>query len=61
MGIGPVIYDYKMQFHKVGEHPVAFEITNEDNTNASPTYYGYVSTFGSWIVMKSPGLQGPSK
>lgn len=53
MGLGPVIYDYKMVFHDSGGHPVAFEITHEDNTDASPTYYGYVSSFGSWVIMQT--------
>jgi len=49
---GPSIYDYKMVFHNVGGNDVAFEIANEDNTDASPQYYGYVSSFGSWIIQK---------
>jgi len=53
MGIGPAIYDNKMQFHDVGGHTVNFEISHEDNTLSSPTYYGYVSSFGSWIIMQT--------
>ena len=49
---GPVVYDYKMMFHNVGGHRVAFEIANEDNTDTTPQYFGYVSSFGLWIIQR---------
>lgn len=48
----PVIYDYKFILHNVGGHEVAFEAANQDLTDATFQYFGFISSFGSWIVMR---------
>lgn len=49
---GPTIHDYRMRFHRAGGIDLTFEIAHEDNTSAETQYYGYVSSFGSWIIQK---------
>ena len=48
---GPSIYDFKFQFHNVGGNRLDFEPSDED-TAGDVKYYGFVSSFGSWIIMK---------
>ena len=50
--MSPAIHDFKMQFHKQGGSVVTFEPANEDTTDATYHYYGYISSFGSWIVQR---------
>ena len=38
--------------HRVGGHDVVFEAANQDTTNATYYYFGYVSASGSWIVQR---------
>jgi len=45
--------DYRFIFHKVGGHNVVFEIANQDNTDSTDMYYGYVAASGAWIIQKS--------
>ena len=45
------LFDIKYQFHKKGGHDVNFEPHNED-TATNVRYYGFVSSYGSWIIMK---------
>jgi hypothetical protein len=52
MGLGPTIFDTEFQFHKAGGEVVSFEISNEDTDNATYKYYGYISSSGSWIIMR---------
>jgi hypothetical protein len=49
---GPVVYDYRFVLHNVGGHPVAFEAANQDLTDPVYQYFGFVSSFGSWIVQR---------
>ena len=44
--------DNKYILHKVGGHLVVFEAANQDTTNATYQYFGYISPFGSWIVQR---------
>jgi len=43
--------DYEYTYHKVGDHQVIFEISNED-LSSDPQYYGYLSETGSWLIQK---------
>lgn len=47
------LYDYRFIFHKVGGHNVLFEISNQDNTDSTDMYYGYVAESGAWIIQKA--------
>ena len=47
------VSDYGFILHTHGGHEVVFEIANEDNTSAVTQYYGYLSSYGSWIIQKS--------
>ena len=38
--------------HKVGGHTVVFEAANQDLTDATYQYFGYISAEGSWIVQR---------
>lgn len=42
--------DYLFQYHKRGDHGIAYEISDKDETGTSK-YYGYLSCDGSWIIM----------
>lgn len=44
--------DHSFVFHRVGGHAVYFEIANQDRTDATYHYFGYVSTSGSWIIQR---------
>lgn len=44
--------DFKRIFHKVGGENIVFEVSNEDHTDSTYQYYGYVSESGSWIVQR---------
>ena len=48
---GPSIYDFKMQYHNVGGNDISFEPSDED-TSGVVKYFGFISSFGSWIIMK---------
>lgn len=45
--------DYRFIFHTVGGHNVLFEIANQDNTDATDMYYGYIAASGAWIIQKA--------
>ena len=45
--------DHSFIFHKVGEHNVVFEITNQDNTDSTYAYYGYIAESGAWIIQRA--------
>ncbi len=49
---GITIHDHKLQFHKVGSYPVNFEAANQDTSGAQFQYFGFISSFGTWIVMR---------
>jgi hypothetical protein len=49
---GPIIHDHNRVFHKIGEDNVAFEASNQDLTDATYHYFGYISSFGSWIIQR---------
>lgn len=46
------VLDNTFIFHRVGGEEVAFEISNEDTTDSILQYYGYISSFGSWIIQR---------
>jgi len=45
------LYDYKFQFHNVGQHGLNFEPSDEE-TSGDVKYFGFVSYSGAWIIMK---------
>jgi len=49
---GPTIYDYRMIYHDVGGHTVSFEAANQDLTDPEYQYFGFISSFGSWIIQR---------
>jgi len=49
---GPAIYDYRFVLHDVGGHSVTFEAANQDLTDPIYQYYGFISSFGSWLVIR---------
>lgn len=55
MGLGPHIYDAAFYLHDIklssSDKGVDFELADEDSSS-SPQYYMYISSFGSWVLMK---------
>lgn len=49
---GPAVYDYRYVLHDVGGHSVTFEAANQDLTDDTFQYFGFISSFGSWIVQR---------
>jgi hypothetical protein len=49
---GPSAYDFNFVLHDTGGHNVSFEAANQDLTDATYQYFGFVSSFGSWLVMR---------
>lgn len=49
---GIVVHDHALQFHKVGAYPVNFEAANQDLRGAQFQLFGFISSFGSWIIMR---------
>lgn len=43
--------DYLFQYHKRGDHGIAYEISDKDE-DSTTRYYGYLSCDGSWIIME---------
>lgn len=50
--MGILVHDNSLQFHKVGSYPVNFEAANQDTSGAQYNYFGFISSFGSWIIMR---------
>jgi len=50
--LGPSIFDYKYVFHNRGGHQISFEAANQDTTNADFQYFGFISSFGSWMILR---------
>jgi len=48
----PQIFDFRYIFHDVGGHQLSFEASNQDTTDADYQYFGFVSSFGSWLVLR---------
>jgi len=49
---GPVITDFHFVLHDVGGHDVSFEAANQDTADAVYQYFGFISSFGSWMIMR---------
>lgn len=43
--------DYHFIYHKRGGHDITFEISDQDESG-DPSYYGYLSVDGSWIIQE---------
>jgi len=46
------VRDFKRIFHKVGDHEVLFEASNQDTRGSQFQYFGYISSEGSWIIQR---------
>lgn len=46
------VFDNTFIFHKVGGHDIYFEASNQDLTDTTYQYFGYISSFGSWIIQR---------
>jgi len=46
------LQDHRYIFHQVGDHNVYFEASNQDTTDATFQFFGFISATGSWIVMR---------
>jgi hypothetical protein len=49
--------DYQYILHKVGGPDVTFEISDED-ISGDPSYFGYLSETGSWIIQQRTASTG---
>ena len=49
---GITVHDHSMQFHKQGQSPVNFESSHQDLRGAQFQYFGFISSFGSWIIQQ---------
>ena len=47
------VHDYRFIFHKVGGQNVVFEISNQDHTDSTYMYFGYIAESGAWIIQRS--------
>lgn len=47
------LYDNRFIFHTSGGNSVIFEIANQDNTDSTYLYYGYVAESGAWIIQRA--------
>jgi len=54
------IRDYRFQFHKHGTNDLVFEVSDEkvDSGDSNIRYYGYLSYYGSWIIMEWNNTDG---
>ena len=46
------VSDYKYIFHKVGGQDVYFEAANQDTTDSTYNYFGYISAEGAWVIQR---------
>lgn len=44
--------DYRYIFHKVGDHSIVYEPSDQDTSDATYHYYGFLSIDGSWIIQR---------
>jgi len=49
---GPIISDFNFTLHGVGGHNVNFEAANQDLTDATYQYFGFIASCGAWLVMR---------
>ena len=45
-------HDSDRIFHTVGEDNVVFEASNQDLSDSTYQYFGYISVSGSWIIQR---------
>jgi hypothetical protein len=50
--MGIVFQDTSRVFHNEGGQDVIFEAANQDTTDATYQYFGYISASGSWLVQR---------
>ncbi len=46
------LQDSGFMLHKVGGHDVFFEAANQDTTDATYQYFGYIAPNGAWIIQR---------
>ena len=44
--------DHRRIFHTSGGNEVFFEASNQDTSNSTLQYFGFISSTGSWIIEK---------
>ena len=44
--------DHRFIFHKVGGHDVYFEAANQDTSDSTYQYFGYIAASGAWIIQR---------
>jgi len=49
---GPIYYDNRFIFHKAGGHEVYFEAANQDATDVTYQYFGFVASSGAWLIQR---------
>ena len=50
--MGIIYHDHQFILHKYGKNEVYFEAANQDLTDSTYQYFGYISAFGSWIIQR---------
>lgn len=50
--MGPQIYDHRFVYHSRGGNNVSFEASDQDTSDGTYHYYGFLSSEGSWIIMR---------
>ena len=60
MPIGIQLKDIQYLFHKVGDHTIFFELSDDKEKAGDSTihYYGYLAYNGSWIIMEQDTDEG---
>jgi len=46
------LHDQTFVLHSTGNEDVIFEAANQDTTDATYQYFGYISSSGSWLVQR---------
>ena len=49
---GPQIHDHRFIYHNAGGNVVSFEASDQDTSDGTYHYYGYLSSFGSWVIQR---------
>jgi len=44
--------DYRYIYHKVGDHGIVYEASDQDISGATYQYFGFLSIDGSWIIQR---------
>ena len=47
-----LVQDPGYMLHRVGNHDVVFEASNQDTTSADYNYFGFISAESCWIIQR---------